>query len=48
MDPNDPVNTVPKLEVPKNTKGNASKAIITTSLGPDKKFLSDSIIMFVL
>ena len=46
--PNDPPKTDVKEDVPKKTKGSAQAAITINSLGPVKKFLSDSIIVVTL
>ena len=48
IDPKEPVNTDESEDVPKNTKGNAQTMTTKISLGPVKKFLSDSIIMAIL
>ena len=48
MVPTLPPNTVVKEEVPKKTNGNVHVAITINNLGPDKKFLSESIIMVTL
>jgi hypothetical protein len=46
--PNDPPKTDDSEDVPKNTNGKAHAAITINSLGPVKKFLSESIIVVTL
>jgi len=46
--PKDPVNPVPRELVPKKTKGRPSNSITSMPVGPDKKFLSESIIVPIL
>ena len=46
--PKDPENPVPREPVPKKTKGRPSNSITTMPPGPDKKFLSESIIVPIL
>ena len=48
IDPNVDWKVDPSDEVPRKTKGNAHAAITINSLGPVKKFLSESIIVVTL
>jgi hypothetical protein len=48
MVPNDPLKAEPNEDVPKKTKGNAQINTTIKSLGPVRKFLSDSIIVAIL
>ena len=48
IEPNEPVKAVDNDDVPKNTNGKAHTNTTNISLGPVRKFLSDSIIVAIL
>ena len=48
IEPKDPVKTVDKEDVPRNTKGMAQTITTKINLGPVRKFRSDSIIVAIL